>query len=195
MTSTTLPPQSDISPDGWDRDYLAEMDALIDAHTENGDWVAAVVAARIRGLLVETDLDLLDGWLYAMAEDSLRRYIGNRTGRRRQRDRRNADARTFAEHRAKFEEGEIDGQEFTGLFHSVFVVDAAGTRKEAGDMTGTEHRFVAGKYEHTANMTRMQAAFHKAVAAKAGDHRVADIMTEDEYERLYRSLTGRKNKP
>jgi hypothetical protein len=179
------------------RDYLADMNAQIEAATQGSGWVAAIVAEKLHAALLETDLDLLDGWLHAMAVDTLRRYIGLRDQRERAMARSQAGRRSFAEAAARLNEaeGSDDRQAaaaiLLGLFTAPHVIDQIGTRKRALDMTGPDHLFVAGAYENEANASLMLAEFHRAIAKKAGDKRTADVMTADEYERLYLSIVRR----
>jgi hypothetical protein len=172
-----------------ERDYLAEMDARIAAATEGSGWVAAIVAEKLHAELLETDPDLLDGWLRATAADTLRLAIGMRSRNQRLIARRRAGARAFSEAAGEAEQTG-DTAPLIGLFTVDYVVDAENTRKRAADMTGPEHLFVAeNTYQRSANQALMLAAFHRAVAAKVGDQRTSDVFSPEQYERLYLSIT------
>ena len=71
-----------------ERDYIAEMDERIAAATAGSGWVAAVVAQKLHAALLESDPDLLDGWLRAMAVQMLRRVIGLKGSQERSAARR-----------------------------------------------------------------------------------------------------------
>ena len=76
------------------------------------------------------------------------------------------------------------------MFSEAHVIDEDGTRKRAADMTGPEHLFVAeATYKKSANRALMLAAFHQAVAKKVGKRRTGDVLTEEQYEALYLSIT------
>ena len=55
-------------------------------------------------------------------------------------------------------------------------------------MTGKDHLFVAADYDRDARPLLLLAAFHQAVAKKVGRKRTADVFSEAEYDRLYRSI-------
>jgi hypothetical protein len=178
-----------------ERDYIAEMDARIEAATRGSDWVAAVVAEKLCGQLLENDPELLDGWLRAMAIPLLRRVIGLRVHHERRAAKRGARARAFAATAADLEaaeggsERESAAAALLGMFSEIHVVDEDQTRKRAADMTGAEHLFVAeNTYQRSANTALMLAAFHRAVAKKVGKKRTADVLSEQQYESMYISI-------
>lgn len=170
------------------RDYLAEMGERIRAATTGSGWVAAIVAEKLHAGMLENDPDLLDGWLHAMAVQTLRQEIGLRARSERTVARRRAGALSFA---SAAGDAELSGDpsRLLGLFRVNHVVDAQDTRKRAADMTGEEHLFVAEDYQRSANTARMLAAFHRAVAKKVGRKRTSDVLTEEQYEQMYLSIT------
>ena len=176
------------------RDFIAEMNARIGEATAGSGWVAAIVAGKLAVELGETDPDLLDGWLRAMAVPLLTRVIGLHVHAERSARKRGARRRAFAAAAGAFEVADDRGPAavvLLGMFGELHVVDAGQTRKRAGDMTGPEHLFVAEvTYQRTANTALMLAAFHRAVAGKVGSQRTADVLSEAEYERLYLSITS-----
>ena len=174
-----------------DRDYLAEMGQRIKAATKGSGWVAGIVAAKLHAQLQEKDPDLLDGWLHAMAIQTLRQEISLRARVERTTARRRASARAFRDATDDAEETG-DATPLLGLFQVIHTVDEDNTRKHAADMTGPEHLFVAGAYKQSANETLMLAAFHRAVAKKVGDKRTSEVLDEQQYEELYLSIARRK---
>jgi hypothetical protein len=177
-----------------DRDYIAEMDARIEAATKGSGWVAAVVAEKLCSQLLESDPGLLDGWLRAMAVPLLRRVIGLRVHQAGRAAKRSARVRAFASVAADLEAAEGDERTsvaaaLLGMFSEIHVVDEDQTRKRAADMTGPEHLFVAeNTHQRTANTALMLAAFHRAVARKVGKKRTADVLSEEQYESMYISI-------
>jgi hypothetical protein len=177
-----------------DRDYIAEMEARIKAATAGSDWVAAIVAEKLRAEILENDPELLDGWLHAMAVPLLRRVIGLRVHHENRAAKRGARARAFASAAAGLEDADANGREpaaaaLLGMFSEIHVVDEGQNRKRAADMTGAEHLFVAeNTYQRSANTALMLAAFHCAVAKKVGKKRTADVFSEEQYEALYISI-------
>ena len=178
-----------------ERDYIAEMDGRIAAATTGSGWVAAVVAQKMHDSLLESDPDLLDGWLHAMAVQMLRRVIGLKGSQERSAAKRGARVRAFGAAASDFEDA-ADGKDrdeaaavLLGMFSEAHVIDEDGTRKRAAEMTGPEHLFVAeNTYQKSANRALMLAAFHQAVAKKVGKRRTADVLTEEQYEQMYLSI-------
>lgn len=168
------------------RDYLSEMDKLIADATAGTEWAAPVVAAGLHADLLANDPDLLSGWLHASAVEMLRQAIANRSRAARTAARHGARPRAFA---AAAQAG--DTAALVSMFAVDYVTGPGQTRKRVADMTGPDHEFVAGRYDQTGNRALLLAAFHRAVAAKIGDQRTADVYTEQQYAELHESITGR----
>jgi hypothetical protein len=171
------------------------MNQRIDAATTGSGWVAAVVAGKLHASLLETDPDLLDGWLHSAAPDMLRQAITRRVRQDNEAARRGARVREFAEAAQDLQDAdgaesrEVTARRLLRLFEMIHVVDDSDTRKRACDMTGPEHLFVADAYRESAGKSLMCEAFHRAVAKKAGNRLVSEVLDADQYDRLYLSLT------
>lgn len=175
---------------GDGRDYLGEIDKLVEDIIQGSGWVAAIEAARLRDRLAESDPELLDGWLHATAADSLRQLITNRVRQQRTRARRQAGARRFADAATAAADGDDTLLREFSLFQVMHVVDNQQTEKQASEMTGPEHAYVAEHtYQRSANQSLTLAAFHRAIAEKIGPLPAGEVMTEQEYTALYRSIT------
>jgi hypothetical protein len=159
------------------------MAARIEAATAGSAWVPAIVAQKLRAELAETDADLLDGWLHAMAEHLLTAAITRTVHHDR------ALARTRAQSRA-FGRAVADGDaEALSMFSIMHRVSEENLQRRAADMTGADHLFVASDYRTEARPLLLLAAFHEAVAKKVGKKRTADVFSEARYDALYRSIT------
>jgi hypothetical protein len=172
-----------------DRDYIAEMRAVIAAETGEGPYVSAVVAGHIARKLAVTDPDLLDGWLRAMAPFLIRHVINLHDCSTRTRARTGARRQQFAEDANAFERGNRSAMShWLDIRH---VVDDDGTRKRLADMTAADLTRVADEYDSRATENAMHATFLKAVARKVGTKKtVADVFDESTLDRLWRSLSG-----
>lgn len=169
------------------RDYPAEMTALIEESTQGSDWVPALVAEKLIDRLKADDPDLLNGWLHTLAPQLLTDAISMRERSIRTVTRRRASARAFGKASEAAESGDLTE---IGSFAVTYAIDDDNTRRRVADMSGADHQFVASDYTRKAKRSQMLAAFHRAVAKKVGKKRTADVMSEDEYDRLYRSITG-----
>jgi hypothetical protein len=162
------------------RDYVAEMNQVIGELLENeGEFIASVAASRLHDWLREHDPDLLSGWLRVCATGFLTGAIANRDRAVRARLRRRGVV------------GEpVDGDPPNQLFKTHYVVDQQGTRRPLGGMTGPDHLFVSGRYGRAAFTNQMLAKFHQAVAERVGERTTGEVMDEQTYWKLYRSVGG-----
>ncbi|MGW5636693.1 hypothetical protein [Streptomyces sp. NPDC003832] len=169
-----------------DRDFIAEMAQAVEAAIPAGDYVASVVAADLVERLRSEDPELLAGWLDLKAAVILADVVARRSNSRRQATRIGAPRKAFAEAARSFGDGDI-----TALrpFAAEYVVDEGNTRRSVANMTADDCRFVASKYEDAARISKLEAAFHRAVAKKIGGQLVGEVFTEGQYLEMYRSVT------
>jgi hypothetical protein len=174
------------------RDYLGEMHAKITALTQGSDWIPARVAQDLFTQLLDTDPDLLNGWITERVVHFLHEEITQQTRKRnghaRSRAARFGKAAKNYEDAVTEEERIIAGENLS-LFFAEHAVDAKNTRKQALEMTGTEHLYVATTtYRVKGNRLLMLAAFHEAIAERIGDQRTGDVLTEEQYIALFTSI-------
>lgn len=82
----------------------------------------------------------------------------------------------------------------SGLLHVSHKVSDDGTQREAAQMDGSDHHYVAARYDDRSKRNGMFAAFHRAVAKKCGHRRTDEVFTAEQYESLYSSITGAHQK-
>jgi hypothetical protein len=164
------------------RDYIAEMDALIDAWAKPAHCVPGIVAARI----IETiDPVLLDGWLREMAAGFLASAITRRKRSATSSDRASSGPRAFEKAREQAASGDLAA---LGSFTMSHTVDAGKTRRKVADMTGPDHEFVAANCEKDAKSIALLGEFHRQIAKKVGGKKTSDVLSERQYDQLYRSI-------
>ncbi|EFE65855.1 predicted protein [Streptomyces viridosporus ATCC 14672] len=170
-----------------DRDFIAEMQQAVEAAIPEGDYVASVVAADLVDRLRVEDPELLAGWLHLKAPVILADVVARRSNSKRQTARVGAPRRAFAEAARSFTtDGDV---RVLSPFAAEYVVDEANTRRAVANMTADDCRFVAAKYEDAARISKLEAAFHRAVAKKIGGRVVGEVFTEEQYLEMYRSVT------
>lgn len=157
----------------------------IDALRPEGDYVRAVLGGKVIAHLAETQPDLLDAWLHDNAAVFMTDYIGVRERSQRATLRRGSEAAAFGAAAKAAEAGDVAA---LSIFEARLIVDDNDTARRIGDMTSVDHLYVASAYDASAQADLMLAAFHKAVAKKLGRRRTADVLSEQQYERLYRSI-------
>lgn len=169
--------------------FISQMDVLIGNVVETAEegFVASVSATRLAQQLRKTDPALLAGWLDAQAENLLRDAIVREANSKRARSRRRSAGLAFREQAETANRtGKYD--ELTGMFSALHVIGPTHIRKRAAEMTGADHRFVSDRYRSNANEYLMLAAFHRAIAERVGDSKTCEVFSEDEYERMFRSI-------
>lgn len=148
-----------------------------------GDFDVAHESERFLNMMQDDHPDELDEWVAA----STRRFIANamksKLGADRRRSRTQASAKQFSE---------TDIDEIVDSFSVTYVIGSEKIRRRVGDMNGADHIFVADSYDHDAAPLLMAAAFHRAVAKKAGKRRTADVMTVEQYDELWRSINAQR---
>jgi hypothetical protein len=170
-----------------DRDFIAEMALAVEAAIPAGDYVASVVAAGLVDRLREDDPELLAGYLDLKAAVILADVVARRSNSKRQAARIGAPRKAFAEAARTF--GTDGDVAVLSPFAAEYVVNDDNTRRTVANMTAGDCRFVAAKYEDAARISKLEAAFHRAVAKKVGGKTVGEVFTEDQYLEMYRSVT------
>jgi hypothetical protein len=178
-------PKLEIVPD---RDYAAEMRAVIDAETAGGPYVSPQVAEHIVNKLRVTDPDLLDGWLHAQAVNFIRHAINLRDCSTRSHARVTSGRSVFAADAKLHEAGKADAM--AGWLAVVHVMED-GSRKRIADMTATDLTAVAEDYDARARENGLHAAFLKAVAKKVRKGKVSDHFSDATLASLWQSIAGR----
>lgn len=168
-----------------DRDYIAEMRALIDKEAA-GEYVSGLVAAEVVGKLRANDPDLLAGWLDIQAVSLLHQAINNRDRSRRTAARIAAPRSVFASAAAAHEGG--DPAPLRGLLDTHYVVNPEDLRKPLASMTANDLRYVAGRYHERAEDALMEEAFFMALSKKVGKGTVGEHFTEEQVWEMRKSL-------
>lgn len=171
-----------------DRNYVAEMRAVIDAETASGDYSSPLVAEHIVKKLRVTDPDLLDGWLHAQAVQFVRHMINLRDCSRRTHARTAGRRAAFADSAELLAAG--DRTAMDGWLTVVHVLEDGG-RKRIADMTAVDLTFVADDYDQRATENAMHATFLRALAKKVGKRKVSQVFTEQKLTELWQSIAGR----
>lgn len=171
-----------------ERDYAAEMRAVIDAETAGGPYASPVIAEHVVRKLRVTDPDLLDGWLQAQAVNFVRMMINQRDCSARTYARTAINRRAFGDAAKLHEAGTPDA---VRPWLSVPFPVEDGTRKRLADLTAADLSFVAERYEDRARENRMTAAFLLALAKKLGAKKtVGDVYTDAALSRMWDSIAG-----
>lgn len=171
-----------------DRDYAAEMRAVIDAETADGPYQSPVVAAHIVEKLAATDPELLSGWLHGQAVNFVRHAINLRDCAVRTHVRLTASRSVFRQASDAHEAG--DTAALAGWLGVVHVVED-GSRKRLAEMDAADLGFVADDYGRRAAENALAEAFLRAVAKKVGRRRVSDVFDETKLSALWNSISGR----
>lgn len=160
---------------------------VLKAFTPEGDFVASEVTDEAFKWMEESEPQLLEDWTREVARQTMRSYFRSHQLRERARWARSTRGRTF---RAATDEAEETGDfEPLTAFSLSYVVNEQSLRRRVPDMTAEDHRFVATKYEQSADRILMLSAFHREIAKHIPEGATtADIMDEETYSRIYASI-------
>lgn len=164
------------------RDYAAEVRALVDAETAEGPYVPRVVADHLVTKLRATDPDLLDGWLHLNASHLFWDLIDRRDRSRRSHARRTAARGEFRSALVDRTAGDVDPLR---RFLDMPLTVGSGHRKRLADLTAVELRHVADTYIARADDNLLMAAFLRVLAKKVKRGTVADHYTDDQLARVW----------
>jgi hypothetical protein len=174
-----------------ERDFNAEMnEKIVETFAEiDGDFVSSIVAWDLVTKLMETDPELLSGWLHLHAKSFVAGVLNSHVRSFRAKARSQAKASAFATAARRFEAtGDIS--DLGGWFNVRYVVDDQSTQRRLGEMSQADLLFVASRYGRTARTLLLEEAFHRALAARVGNRTVADVFTEDQISEMYRGLSS-----
>lgn len=167
------------------RNYAAEMRAVIDEETSNGPYVSASVAETIVGKLQVNDPDLLQGWLNSQAVSLIRQAINQRDSSMRTHARLTASRSVFAEAGIEAAKGNVEP--LTKFLNTVYVVED-GSRVRLAEMRSGELLFAADSYRRRAEDAMLQQAFLRVLARKVGSGKVSDHFDEKRLAELWRTI-------
>lgn len=177
-------------PVGNDRDYNAEMNELIlEIVKTDGDFVPPIEAWNLVTKLMETDPDLLNGWLHLHAKAFVSERIRYHLKSDRARVRQRSAVSAFAAAARRFESSG-DSDALAGWLNLRYVIDERSTQRRLSEMTREDLMFVATRYERSARTALLEEAFHRAIAARVGDRTVGEVFSEEELSAMYRNLRG-----
>jgi hypothetical protein len=170
-----------------ERNYAAELRAVIDAETAGGPYVSRAVAEHVVEKLRATDRELLSGWLDAQAEHFVWQLINDRD--RSTRSHARASSKPNAFNKDAKATGGGDRASLARWLTVPFVVED-GSRKRLADMSKDDLLFVGDAYDAQARENKMTAAFMRAIARKVGTKTVKDHYTDEQLSVMWQSLAS-----
>jgi len=172
-----------------DRDYAAEMRAIIDTDVNpaDGPYEARVAASKIVAKLRETDPEFLAACLDAQADQIWYQAIIDRDRSRRSHERATGGRSVFGKAAKEFDDGDADA--LGGWLTVPFVVDG-NIRKPLGLLTAPDLLSVAAGYQRRADESVLECAFFRALAKKVGKGTVGDHFTDGEVRALRESIAA-----
>lgn len=168
---------------------------FVTEHIPDHDFTVSEVADECISELAEDNPELLSEFMDEMVGDWMRGYLRSLLSSRRQQFRAQSLGTQWRDALGKLAEGDPEPLRKMSPFKTLdFVVDTNNTRRYLGDMTGTDHEFVADRYEDSAKRDQMKATFHRSIAkqvkSKGENAKTSDVLTEQEYVEMFRNLVG-----
>lgn len=164
------------------RDYILEMNTYVRTRLPEGDLGKNAIASRLVRELLRDDRDLLEGWLMENAEHFMAELVRKLFASERSVETRKRVA--FADAM-----NTNDTEKLTH-FAERYHIPSANVYRQVKDMTGADHIEVALSYRGQAKNLKLREAFHLAVGKMLGDRKTSEVMSPDEYDRLYVKMIG-----
>lgn len=168
---------------------------FVTQHIPEHDFTVSEVADECISELADDNPELLSEFMDEMVGDWMRSYLRSLLAGRRSRFRARAIGAQFKDALDSLADGNPEPLRQFSPFKSLdFVVDTENTRRFLGDMTGSDHEFVAGRYSDSAKRDQMKATFHmtiaKKVKARGENAKTSDVISEQEFAEIYRNTVG-----
>lgn len=177
-------------------DILEDMSRVIqqelDANREG--YAPAILAQRIVNRLRDENPELLRRWLSYNAVAFVREALNDRARRMKRTNREKSSKRSvFRDALKEFETSRSrpGAQEKLTRFLDEMYRTEDGTKIPLRRMRRKDLRYAAGEYRRQAQEVSMRRLFLEALAEKLGenDQEVGSVYTEEQLERMWRSLT------
>lgn len=179
-------------------DILDDMSRLIQEELDNNreGYTPAALAQHIVNRLRENNPELLRRWLSYNAVAFVREALNDRARRLKRTNREKSSSRSVFNQATKdFEAGRSSSEsgaeeKLTRFLDEMYRTESGGKiplrRMRRGDL-----RHAAGEYRRQAKEATMRRMFLEALAEKLGedDKEVGAVYTEEQLERMWRSLT------
>ncbi len=160
---------------------------LLEEMTPDGDYVRAVLAAKVVARWREIDPAGLAAWLDEQAEHFVTTYLGKREASQRARTRLSGPARAFGQAASEVASGALA----VGVFAVRYTISDDMAQRRFADMTRADCLYVATQYDSSAKADLLEAAFLRAVGKRLGaTRRVSDIFSEASLTALRRRISG-----
>lgn len=168
-----------------DRDFPAEMYAVVDAELGAPQVVVPLLAKDLTDKLRANDPELLAGWLDVQAPQILGDYIGRRLASRRQVARVQEKRTAFGAAAERFESG--DRAAVSSWLETKFLTES-GAQKALGAFEHADLTFAKDVYGERAAANAFESHFFAALAKKVTTGTVADHYTDEQIAAMRSSL-------
>jgi len=170
------------------RDWVREMDQLIERKTQETPYQSRVVAQDIVAELLVEDPDLLHGWLEIRAADLIHDAINYRDRSRRATGVIERKQQDFKQVLDEFVAGRTEP--VRSFLATMYAVDEQNNRKQLRDMDKGDLNYVADRYADRAKQNGFLAAYHRELARRVGTRTVGDVFTEEQLRAMREQFTG-----
>lgn len=172
-----------LSVNEWMRD-------VINACTPPGDFRVHDVAGDVWERALTENPDMFWGWLQVNGAAVIRNAIRNELRQRRSGYYRQERGSAWLAAADQF--NKTGDETVFSPFEMHYSVDEQHTQRRVGDMRGTDHLFVASREQGRADFAGLRASFHRRVAEVIGERTTEEVMTEEQYNKLFDTIVGRQ---
>lgn len=178
MSDTTATATADAPVDVWE-----VVAALIDELLPEGEFVTYEVAQKVLRAMEERHSEKLGEFYEDLALRAIGDHLRELQRRRQSKERKEAKKASTDEQIA---EAVKDGS-LSPFTSKLFVGKGF---KPVGEMTGEDHMFVSSKQKARGRTCLLLAKFHEQVAMRVKRRTTAEVMDEETYLKLRRTIVG-----
>lgn len=161
------------------------MDDTIKTFIPEGDFSVSVVTEAITEYLMKNESEFIAEFQAELLSKWLHEYLSSTLRGRRQELYRATRSSNIKETLEKITSGD---KEAVDAFRVTYVVNDENTWRHLADMTGEDHLYVAKSYEISGKKSLLLSSFHKAIAKKLGNKKTSEVISEEEYLKLFSSM-------
>lgn len=178
-------------PDPLDRLSIREkvLAIVLGCVPDEGDFNLASVSAEAMLVLERDEPVLLQAFMREMAQSTVREIARQRLNEGRLAFYRNQRPLAFQRAAAEFERTG-DSSAFGPIMDATYVIDDRSTRRRMRDMTRDDCRYVATRYQESAEQAALKARVWQAIASRVPEGQtVGETFTEEQLAALMNTIS------
>lgn len=168
-----------------------QMERLVRKLTDDGEYIASVVAHKLVDNLEATNPGFLNAWLEHNQRAFLSQFVARLSNTERAVSRAQMERRRFTLAADVFES--TGDSRLLSQFQVEYTVNSDNVRRQVKNMTADDCAFVKRRYRAARETAALEEAFFEAVEQKlreSGMATIGDLFSEERFIELHESIVG-----